>query len=105
MFAPRVRVERVVRPGGEFVVVQNYGQDELRRFWPATEAECESWPPWFLDQGFSCKVVDTVWRFRTTDEAVAVLEFLWGESARAYALENDRVEFTYKVAIYHRRAE
>jgi hypothetical protein len=50
-------------------------------------------------------VVDTVWSFRTRDEALAVLEFLWGEPARAYVLEQDKLEFGYKVAVYHRRLE
>jgi ubiquinone/menaquinone biosynthesis C-methylase UbiE len=96
-------VERVVRPGGDFVVVQNYGHDELSRFWPAQEAECESWPTWFAQHGFDCQVVDTVWHFHSQDEALAVLGFLWGERARAYVLEHDRFEFGYRVAIYHRR--
>lgn len=96
-------VERVVRPGGDLVVVQNYGHDELSRFWAAPEAECESWPPWFAQHGFSCQVVDTVWRFRHRDEALAVLGYLWGEPARAYVLDIGRLEFGYRVAIYHRR--
>jgi ubiquinone/menaquinone biosynthesis C-methylase UbiE len=96
-------VERVVRPGGDVVVVQNYGHDELSRFWAAQEAECESWPPWFAQHGFACQVVDTVWRFRHPDEALAVLGYLWGQPARAYVQENDRLEFGYRVAIYHRR--
>ena len=98
-------VERVVRSGGDIVVVQNYGHDELARFWPPHEAECETWPPWFQEQGFACDVVDTVWRFRTMDEALAVLGFLWGEGARAHVLEQDKVRFGYKVAVYHRRVE
>lgn len=96
-------VERVLRPGGELVVVQNYGQDELAHFWDPSEAECESWPPWFAERGFACRVIDTTWTFRTQDEALAVLEFLWGEGARAYVLEHEQAEFRYKVAIYHRR--
>lgn len=95
-------VERVVRPGGQIAVVQNYGQDELSRFWTSKEAECETWPPWFAEHGFSCHVVDTVWRFRTLDEAVAVLEFLWGEPAREYVVAQEQSQFGYKIAIYHR---
>ena len=98
-------VERVVRPGGDIVVVQNYGHDELSEFWLAQESECEAWPPWFQEQGFACQVVDTVWRFRTIDEALGVLEFLWGEQARDYVLMHDKVEFGYKVAVYHRLVE
>ena len=95
--------ERVLRPGGDLVIVQNYGHDELSRFWAAAESKCENWPPWFAEQGFSRTVVDTVWRFRTLDEALAVLEFLWGEQARHYVLERQRAQFGYKVAVYHRR--
>ncbi|MGD9316800.1 MAG: class I SAM-dependent methyltransferase [Anaerolineae bacterium] len=98
-----LEVERVVRPGGDVVVVQNYGHDELSQFWAPRESECESWPPWFAEHGFSCQVVDTVWRFRTQDEALAVLEFLWAEPARAYVLAHNKLEFGYKVAVYHRR--
>ena len=96
-------VQRVVRPGGDVVVVQNYGRDDLARAWTPQEAACEAWPAWFAEQGFACHIVDTVWRFETADQALAVFEFLWGERARAYALEADRAEFEYKVAIYHRR--
>jgi ubiquinone/menaquinone biosynthesis C-methylase UbiE len=95
--------ERVVRPGGDIAVVQNYGHDELAQFWSPRESECEAWPPWLAEQGFACQVVDTVWHFRAADEALAVLEFLWGERAKAYLLANDSLELVYKVAIYHRR--
>ena len=98
-------VERVVRPGGDIVVVQNYGHDDLARAWTPQEAQCEAWPAWFAGQGFACHIVDTMWRFESPDQALAVLEFLWGERARAYVLEADKVEFDYKVAVYHRRAE
>ena len=96
-------VSRVVRPGGDIAIAQNYGHDELSSFWPAREAECENWPPWFEEQGFTCQVVETVWRFATPDEALTVMEFLWGEKARAYVLESAQTEFNYKVAIYHRQ--
>jgi ubiquinone/menaquinone biosynthesis C-methylase UbiE len=95
-------VERVVRPGGQIAIVQNYGHDELSQFWTSQEAECESWPAWFTAYGFSHKVVDTVWRFHTIEEALAVLEFLWGEPAREYVMSHDQTQFGYKVAIYHR---
>jgi SAM-dependent methyltransferase len=99
------QVERVVRPSGDVVIVQNYGRDELSRIWTPNEAECEAWPAWFEEHGFACQVVDTAWRFRAPDEALAVLEFLWGQRARDYAVEHHKVEFGYKVAIYHRRVE
>jgi len=98
-------VDRVVRPGGDLIVVQNYGRDDLAQAWTSQEAQCEAWPAWFAEQGFACQVVDTVWRFGSPDQGLAVLEFLWGERARAYALEADKVEFEYKVAVYHRRME
>jgi ubiquinone/menaquinone biosynthesis C-methylase UbiE len=97
------QVERVVRPGGDVVVVQNYGHDELSGIWTPIESECEAWPAWFEQQGFTCQVVDTTWRFRTVDEALAVVEFLWGQAARDYIVRHDRAEFGYKVAIYHRQ--
>jgi SAM-dependent methyltransferase len=96
-------VSRVVRPGGEIAIAQNYGHDEMSAFWPAEEAECEDWPPWFEAQGFSCQVVETVWRFATPDDALVVMEFLWGEKARVSVLESCRTEFSYNVAIYHRQ--
>jgi SAM-dependent methyltransferase len=98
-------VERVIRPGGDILVVQNYGHDELACIWTPSEAECETWPTWFEEQGFRCQVVDTFWRFDGPDEALAVLEFLWGERARAYVLETGKTQFGYKVAVYHRRLE
>jgi SAM-dependent methyltransferase len=98
-------VGRVVRPGGDVVIVQNYGRDELSNFWTPSESECEDWPAWFAEYRFACQVVDTTWRFGGTDEALAVLEFLWGEGARDYVLEHDKAEFGYKVALYHRRVE
>jgi SAM-dependent methyltransferase len=96
-------VERVVHPGGDLVIAQNYGHDDLAQIWTADEAECETWPPWFVEQGFEYEVVDTVWRFSSVDDALAVLGFLWGARARAYVVEHQKVEFGYKVAIYHRQ--
>jgi SAM-dependent methyltransferase len=96
-------VERVVQPGGDIVVVQNYGHDELARLWTPDEARCEEWPPWFAEHGFGCNIVDTVWRFQSPEEAVAVLGFLWGEGTQTHVQESGRVEFGYKVAVYHRR--
>jgi ubiquinone/menaquinone biosynthesis C-methylase UbiE len=96
-------VERVVRPGGDLIIAQNYGHDDLAQIWTADEAECETWPPWFVEQGFEYEVVDTVWRFSSVDDALAVLGFLWGARARAYVVEHQQVEFSYKVAIYHKQ--
>lgn len=96
-------VERVLRPGGDLIVVQNYGHDGLSKVWTPREAECEQWPTWFEGQGFSCTVVDTVWRFQTVDEATTVLEFLWGQPAGDAVRANGQTEFGYKVAVYHRR--
>jgi len=95
-------VERVVCPGGDLVVAQNYGHDDLALIWTADEAECETWPAWFVEQGFEYEVVDTVWRFGSVENAVAVLGYLWGARARAYVLEHQKIEFDYKVAIYHK---
>jgi SAM-dependent methyltransferase len=96
-------VERVVRPGGDIVVVQNYGHDELSQLWTPEEAECEEWPAWFAEHGFACEIVETEWRFQAAEEAKAVLGFLWGEGAEAPVRESGRVEFGYKVAVYHRK--
>ena len=96
-------VERVLCPGGDLVIAQNYGHDDLAQIWTADEAECETWPPWFVEEGFDYQVVDTVWRFDSVDDALAVLGFLWGARARAYVVEHQKVEFGYKVAIYHKR--
>lgn len=96
-------VERVLRPGGDLLVVQNYGRDDLSSVWTAREAECEEWPAWFESRGFSCTVVDTVWRFQAADEAVTVLEFLWGKQAGDAVRASSQTEFGYKVAVYHRQ--
>ena len=95
--------DRVVRPGGDIAIAQNYGHDELSRFWSADEAACESWPRWFEEHGFACHVVESVWRFATPADALTVLGFLWGERARAFAGPGARTEFNYKAAIYHRQ--
>jgi SAM-dependent methyltransferase len=96
-------VERVLRPGGTLLVVQNYGRDELAQAWTPDEAECENWTTWFDKHGFACDIVETVWRFSSPEEALSVLEFLWGERARTYVLQTDKAEYQYQVAIYHRQ--
>ena len=96
-------VERVVCAGGDIVIVQNYGRDELSNFWASSESECETWPQWFAEHGFTCQVVNTVWRFGTLEDAERVLTFLWGQSARSYVRETGQTEFGYRVAVYHRR--
>lgn len=96
-------VERVVRPGGDVVVAQNYGHDDLSCIWTAGEAECETWPSWFSAHGFEYEVVDTLWRFHNVEDAQAVLGYLWGTRARAHAIGHQKVEYRYRVAIYHRQ--
>ncbi len=96
-------LERVIRPGGDIVIVQNFGRDELSTFWASFESECEAWPAWFSDQGFICHVVDTVWRFDSLEDALSVLTFLWGQPAEASVRQTCRTEFGYKVAVYHRQ--
>jgi ubiquinone/menaquinone biosynthesis C-methylase UbiE len=96
-------VERVVRPGGDVVVAQNYGHDDLSQIWTPDEAECETWPVWFARHGFEYEVVDTVWRFHSVENARAVLGYLWGTRAGAHVIEHQQVEYSYRVAIYHRQ--
>lgn len=96
-------LERVVRPGGNIAIVQNYGRDELASLWTPDEAECESWVGWFEQQGFVCEVVDTVWSFSTVEDAARVLEFLWGARAGTQVRASGSSEFDYKVAVYHRQ--
>lgn len=95
-------VERVVRPGGDIVIVQNHGRDELSTVWAPFESECEVWQPWFHEHGFTCQVIDTVWRFGSLDDALAVLSFLWGKPAEVYLRETGKTELGYKIALYHR---
>jgi ubiquinone/menaquinone biosynthesis C-methylase UbiE len=96
-------VERVTRPGGRIIVVQNYGHDELSQLWSAAEGECEEWPTWYEERGFARHVVQTAWRFQRPDEARVVLGALWGPGAQNRVPLRGTVEFRYQVAVYHKQ--
>jgi SAM-dependent methyltransferase len=91
-------VDRVVRDGGPVVIVDNAGEDE---FCAMSGRPIADDGQWYLERGFSRRVLETAFRFDSIEEARELLSFYFGEAA-ARGIRTTRIEF--KVAAYVRRA-
>ena len=86
---------RVVRPGGPLVMVDNAGQDEFSRLDPESERVASD-HEWWQARGFEQRIVESVFRFDTTEEARTLLGFYFGD----YGREGAKIEVQYRVALY-----
>ena len=102
--AALAEVDRVLRPGGLLLVVQDYGRDDLSRL----RGDLPEYGAWgrregpYLSVGFRIRVIHCFWTFATTDEAVEVLAAVFGPPGAALGRELRRPRLSYSVAVYHR---
>ncbi len=98
--------ERVLRPGGRLLVLQDYGRDDLDRVrGNGRAAELLSWSRrdgWYLVAGFRIHVVHTFWQAADVEEARALLAAAFGTAGEAIAGDVRRPRLAHNVAIYHR---
>ena len=96
--------ERVLRPGGRLLVVQDYGRDHVSRL-RGDLPEYGSWTRrdgWYLTNGFRIRVIHCFWTFESVDEAEAFLVEAFGPAGKGVAAGLTRPRLSYNVAVYHR---
>lgn len=97
--------ERVLRPGGRLLVVQDYGRDDVSRLVDREAADETSGTrreSWFLLHDFKLRVLHCWWTFDSLEAAHDVLVSAFGERGTEVAVGMRRPRLEYKVAVYHR---
>jgi hypothetical protein len=95
---------RVLRPDGRFLMVLDYGRDDVSRLrgdLPEYGMLSRRDGP-FLRGGFKVRVVHCFWTFPSLDEASTFLDAGFGDLGRAVATSMTRPRLSYNVAVYHR---
>ena len=97
--------ERLLRPGGQLLVVLDYGRDDLDVVrGPERTASLVAWSRrdgWFLSQGFRIRVIHTFWRFETIEEGGELLRAAYGPAAEPAISRLRRPRLAHNVAVYH----
>lgn len=98
-------VDRILRPGGRLLVLQDYGRDDVSFLRPDQQARQVLWSrrdgP-FLSAGFRVRVIHCWWTFHSIEEAGEFLVRGFPETGPALAARLRRPRLSYNVAIYHR---
>jgi len=87
-------LHRVVRNGGNLIIVDNAGDDEFSSL--ATRSTASD-PDWWRERGFDETIIHTSFRFDSLEEANRLIGFYFGEEAAA---RNTRTEIEYRVIAY-----
>jgi hypothetical protein len=100
-------LERVLRPGGRLLLVEDYGRDDLRALYAdderdarLTRASARRGP--MLATGFRLRTLHCWWSFRTVDDAAALLSALFPATGATVAAGLRRPRLEHKVALFHR---
>lgn len=86
--------ERVVKPGGRLVIVDNAGEDTFCSL--AADPIFEG-PDFYLQNGFTQEIIETAFEFKTHDEAYRLMSLYFGEAIQR---ETVQLEYDYRVALY-----
>jgi hypothetical protein len=100
----RREAARVLRPDGRFLVVLDYGRDDVSRLrgdLPEYGLLSRRDGP-FLRGGFKVRIVHCFWTFESMDEASTFLHAGFGAAGREVATAMTRPRLSYNVAVYHR---
>ena len=104
--AELAEADRILRPGGRLLVLQDYGRDDLDRVrGPERTAELVSWSRrdgWYLRHGFRIHVVHAFWTFASIDEAAALLRDVFGPAGEEVGARLHRPRLAHNVVVYHR---
>jgi hypothetical protein len=98
--------DRLLRPGGRLLVLQDYGRDDLDRLrGPERTAELLAWSRrdgWYLCHGFRVHVVHAFWTFESIDAAAALLRDVFGPAGEEAGAQLRRPRLAHNVVVYHR---
>jgi len=93
---PGIRqLDRVVRPGGPLVIVDNLGGDA---FAAMADADISADPDWWEASGFDMRTIETAFRFNDLQDARRLLGFFFGDRGVAAAA----VEVPFCVGVFTR---
>lgn len=96
--------ERVLRPDGRLLVIQDYGRDDVARL-RGDQPEQRLWSrrdgP-FLHAGFRVRVIHCFWTFASLDKARTFLRAAFGEAGGTLGDELTRPRISHNIALYHR---
>ena len=87
--------DRVVKPGGPIVIVDNLGGDE---FTALADRDITTDPDFWAADGFEMSVVDTAFEFDTLDDARVLLGLFFGERGHGGAAQS----LTFRVGVFAR---
>lgn len=86
-------VERVCKPGGKIIIIDNYGNDEFCSLSPRNITNnVGDW----VKRGFDYHIIETAFIFDTVEEARKLLTFYFGENGNNV----DKTEIEYKIVAY-----
>lgn len=96
--------ERILRPGGRLLVLQDYGRDDVTTLLgdpPEPLAWSKRDGP-YLGRGFRVRVIHCFWTFPSLEVAGTFLVGAFGERGATLGGRLIRPRVSYNVAIYHR---
>jgi SAM-dependent methyltransferase len=102
--AEAAEADRILRPGGRLLIVQDYGRDDVSRMLGARPEYLE-WSRnsgWYLRHGFRLRVVHCFWTFASLDDARSFVVEAFPETGSIVADSLKRPRLSYNVAVYHR---
>ena len=102
--AALAEADRILRPGGKLLVVQDYGRDDVSRL----RGDLPEYGAWsrrngpYLTNGFRMRVLHCFWTFDTIEDARSFLAEAFGPEGEALGAGLKRPRLTWNVAVYHR---
>ncbi len=101
-------VDRILRPGGRLVALQDYGRDDLDGLRGAERTlQLLEWSRrggWYLQAGFRIHVIHAFWSAVDGVGVAELLEAAYGGAGRDASRELRRARVAHNIAVYHRCA-
>ncbi|GEL77692.1 class I SAM-dependent methyltransferase [Tenuibacillus multivorans] len=90
--------KRVVKSGGDIIIVDNYGHDEFLSY---SKQNLSSDSKMWTERGFTAHFIETAFIFDSVEEARTLLSFYFGEAGQTV----EKTTFEYKVVAYTKQVE
>lgn len=104
--AELAEADRILRPGGRLLVLQDYGRDDFDAIrGPERTAQLIAWSRrdgWYLRHGFRVHVVHAFWTFESIEAAAALLGEAFGLVGAGVATRLHRARLAHNIVVYHR---
>ena len=87
-------VERVVKPGGKIIIIDNAGGDEFTSYAPSRIAESTNF---YSANGFSVSYINTAFEFSSKNDALSLMRFFFGNKFDETSV---KLTYSFRVAAY-----